>query len=181
MRDVTASNFGILIAYLIPGLITVWGLGAVVPGLESLLVSEPQSEPTVGGFLYLTVASVGAGLFVSTVRWMLLDTLHHWTGLKRRALDFSRFHEIGGGYDPLNELHYRYYQAHGNALIALAFSYVAHRFSGSAQLSASVSLDVAICLVLLVLFLGSRDTLRKYYERLNQLMGSTVHQDSSEE
>lgn len=112
MRDLTASNFGLLIAFVIPGLAAVWGLSAIVPSLGGLFVASTENAPTVGGFLYLTVSSVGAGVFVSTIRWMVLDTVHHLTGLPRPPLDFSQFHELGRGYDQLNELHYRYYQFH---------------------------------------------------------------------
>src|SRR6266511_2637234 len=90
MQSVTNDNFGLLIAYMIPGLIVVWGVGYVSPTVANWLGAAPPDAPTVGGFLYITIASVAAGLIVSAVRWLLIDTLHHWTGIRPPDWDFAR-------------------------------------------------------------------------------------------
>ncbi len=110
MKDVTASNFGLLIAYLAPGFTTLWGLSHFSPTLRSWLGSAASSQPTVGGFLYVTVASVAVGLTVSAVRWAIIDTLHHSTGVTQPDWDFAKLRDSVVGFNVLNELYYRYYQ-----------------------------------------------------------------------
>lgn len=61
MRDITSSNFGIAIAYLLPGLVVVWGLTATVPPLRYLFFLPAEGQPSIGGFLFLTIISLGAG------------------------------------------------------------------------------------------------------------------------
>ena len=61
--------------------------------LRVWIAGESGSGQTVGGFLYVTLASAAAGLMTSTVRWALIDTIHHWTGLKEPSWDFSRLQE----------------------------------------------------------------------------------------
>jgi hypothetical protein len=47
----------------------------------TLHVSQRQAKesPTVGGFV--TLSSLSIGLLISAVRWLIIDRLHHWTGL----------------------------------------------------------------------------------------------------
>lgn len=119
MRDVSNRNFGLLIAYLVPGVVGLWGLSYLVPELRPWLVGQPFEQPTVGGFLYLTLGAVTLGMIASVVRWAVLDTIHHASGLEAPRWSDERLHERLSGYDWLVENHYRYYQFYGNTLISL--------------------------------------------------------------
>src|SRR5262249_36119232 len=68
---------------------------------------------TVGGFLYGTLGSVAAGMLVSAIRWAVLDTLHHRTGIPQPAWNFTRFSTHAAAFDSLVQDHYRYYQHYG--------------------------------------------------------------------
>jgi hypothetical protein len=168
VRDVTAGNFGLLIAYLLPGFIALWGVSGLSSTVSGWLTTGP-AVPTVGGFLYVTLASLGAGLIISTARWLLVDTLHHWTGIRPPTWNFARLPRKLDAFQLLVESHYRHYQFHANALVAVAFDYAVWRTSGRAS---DVDLvDLAFLLVGLLLLVGSRDTLRKYYRRAEALLG----------
>src|SRR5687767_9166410 len=93
MTEVSDRNFGFLIAYLLPGLIGLLALSDHSPLVRGWLAGSSGSEPTVGGFLYLTVASVGCGLTISALRWLLLDPIHHRLGVAPPAWDFARLTE----------------------------------------------------------------------------------------
>jgi len=45
-----------------------------------------------------TLASVAAGLSVSAVRWLVLDTVHHRTGVRQPSWDFSSFQRNRAGF-----------------------------------------------------------------------------------
>lgn len=169
MKDVTETNFGLLIAYLIPGFTVLIGVSFFSPVVASWLGTSTDTAPTLGGFLYITIASVAAGLTVSTVRWLLLDTIHHATGIRRPAWDFSQFHTKLSGYDRLNEIHYRYYQFYANTAVALPFVAVARTLAESRLSLWSFG---GFMLIEVLFWLGSRDTLRKYYARGSMLLGT---------
>jgi len=126
MKDVTTANFGLLIAYLLPGFTVVWGISYLSEPVRAWLGTGSSSVPTVGGFFYITIASVGAGMIVSTLRWLILDTIHHVTGVPRPQWDFSRLQQNVAAFDVLGENYYRYYQFHGGMAIALPFWYAAN-------------------------------------------------------
>jgi len=170
MKDESITNFGLLIAYVLPGFVTLFGLGEVSPAVKTWLGGGSVDSATLGGFLYVTVASVAAGLTASTFRWLVIDTLHHRTGLRPPKFDFSRLGDRVEAFDLLIEIHYRYYQFYANTLVAGAFSYVAWRISAGGFAAALAWCDLAFVVLAPVFFAGSRDTLRRYYERSGHLL-----------
>ena len=137
------------------------------------------TTPTVGGFMFVTLASIAAGVIVSTVRWALLDTIHGWTGLRPPTWDFSRLQDNVAAYNVLNDIHYKFYQFHGNALFALLFVYFSRRFRDGFFSSSFGLFDFGFVILSMILFIGSRDNLRKYYSRVSQLFGSGKHRHRS--
>ena len=170
MPPISADSFGILIAYIIPGFVCLWGMQPFLPAVRAWLAIQPADTPTVGGFLFVTLASAAGGLLVSTVRWALLDHLHQYTGIRVPHWDLRRLTANLSAFQAMVEWHYRYYEFHGNLLVAVTFLYVTqlvsrHRWPGEGGWKDILFLGVAI-----VLFFGSRDTLRKYYARTGELL-----------
>ncbi len=162
----TSENFGLLIAYVLPGFILLWSLAPYSATVTSWLGQATGDQPTVGGFLYVTLASVGLGQLVSTLRWLLIDSLHHITGIRQPQFDFSNLRNAVDAFNRLIEIHYRYYQWHANSLVALLFAAPLHWHSQGFRISELLILIVTM----VVLFLGSRDTLSKYYRRVDALL-----------
>jgi hypothetical protein len=171
MKEVSSSNFGLLIAFLLPGFMVLWGVSYFSETVRFWL-SGADTTPTVGGFMFVTLASVAAGVTVSTVRWAVLDTIHSWTGLPQPTWDFSRLQDNVGAYNVLNDIHYKFYQFHGNALIALILVYAARRIHEGIFTTPFGLFDLGFVILSVILFVGSRDTLRKYFARVSQLLGT---------
>jgi len=172
MKEVSSSNFGLLIAFILPGFTALWGASFISPLLRSWLGGADATGPTVGGFLYVTLASVAAGLIVSTVRWAIIDSIHHCTGLPQPTWDFSRLQENVAAYKVLHEIHYKFYQFNSNTLVSLLFVYIARRIHLGFWTAALGWFDVGVLLLLVIFYVGSRDTLRNFYGRVNDLLGS---------
>lgn len=170
MREGNLSNFGIVIAYLLPGLVLVWGLSTNSETVRGWLGATPREAPTVGGFLYATVGALGAGIIVSAIRWMIIDRLHHATGVRPPKLKFGRLTENFEAFEGLVENHYRFYQAYANTLVAVVIAYPMVRKSMAIGCTGFCGVDLITILVLIVLFLGSRDSLSRYYDRTQQLL-----------
>ncbi|QDT45192.1 hypothetical protein Pan241w_53110 [Gimesia alba] len=169
MKDVYTGNFGLLIAFVLPGFVVLWGVSYFS---ETIRLWLSGTTPTIAGFMFGTLASVAAGVTVSTVRWLVIDKIHHWTGIRQPPWNFSRLGLNVEAYNVLNDIHYKFYLFHANGLVALFFVYVARR-TYYGMLSAPVGwFDLGFAILSLVLFVGSRDVLRKYHERVSQLLGT---------
>ena len=57
--------------------------------MDAWISASQQGAPTVAGFMYVTLASLAAGVTVSAVRWAIIDHLHHATGVVPPAWKFA--------------------------------------------------------------------------------------------
>ena len=169
MQSVSNANFGPLIAYLVPGATALWGISEFVPSLRLWFAIVPMQTPTIGGFLYLTVASIACGMVVSAIRWAVIDTFHCITGLPLPALDFSKLGQNVDAFNLLIEIHYKHFQFYANEFIALAIAFASYRIKHGSVLPLGW-LDAGFVATEAILLLASRDTLRKYDLRSQQLL-----------
>jgi hypothetical protein len=117
----------------------------------------------VTAFLSGTVEAVAVGLTVSAVRWLLIDALHHRTGIRPPAWDFARLEKNVGAFEYLVQVHYRYYKFYANMVVALAWAFVAGGYAQGWR-------GLVYWLLAGLFLVASRDALTKYYERAGQLL-----------
>lgn len=170
MKDVTNQNFGILIAYIIPGFTLLAGLSTVYEPLKmwfplssaSLDHIAQASSHTIGGFLYATLMSIGVGMILGAIRWAVIDTIHHRTGVDRPTWDSAELQKNLRAFSFLIEIHYHFYQFYGSSTIAVVILLAARLYAGIWPPS---TLDVLLILLAGIFFAASRDALTKYYAR----------------
>jgi hypothetical protein len=165
-------HFGLIIAYLLPGFVALAGVAPLAPTVSAWL------KPNDGGLgigppVYALMAAMAAGMIVSCFRWLLIDQLHSLTGVASPVFNAKALEERPSAFTYLVENHYRYYQFYANTLVAVVWTYGVYRI-----LSISASLrpgtDIAVLILCIVLFAGSRDALSKYRNRCGQLVGSVA-------
>ena len=178
MQSVSNANFGPLIAYLVPGATVLGGVSQFSPLLQGWFATGICVAPTIGGFLYVTVASIATGMTVSAVRWAILDTLHARTGLTLPTLDFSRLGANVQAFGLLIEIHYEHYLFYGNMFVATVIAYGCYRTRVGSVWPLGWP-DAVFAFLELVFFATSRDTLRKYYARGQQLLRKVIEDPSS--
>jgi hypothetical protein len=170
VRELKRDNFGLLIAYILPGSVALWGASFHVEVARVWLQTAPGEAATIGGFLYATLASTALGLIISAVRWALVDRVLSLSGVRQPAWNFELFAERLAAYQWLVANHYRYYQFYANMLVALGCAYASWLLSGPAPGAREDLTAVGFVLIEVVLFAGARDSLRKYYERTRALL-----------
>ena len=176
MKDITDKNFGVIIAFWLPGVILLWGLTYSYPELSAWLTKASGSEAaTIGGFLYVTLAALALGMVISAVRWMIVDTVFHYVPLvrvQRREFDFGSLKQKDtfAVFQGAVENFYRFYQYYSNTLVSIAAAVITYRVIGGKELISSFAWG-AIALTCLALFLASRNSLKNYYKCRNQIAG----------
>src|SRR4051794_1535363 len=109
--DTINRQFGLMVAYLLPGFIGLGGVAVLVPAVAQWL--QPvggQSGWDIAPPVYAVLAAVSAGMVFSSFRWLIIDHIHAWTRITAPAWDVSRLEEKMTAFDYLVEHHYRYYQ-----------------------------------------------------------------------
>jgi hypothetical protein len=176
MKEVTDKNFGVLIAFWIPGALLLWGLSFSVSDLGLWIKSSESGEGTIGNFLFASLASLGTGLMISAIRWASVDQFFERSGvLKRPPLDLSALtdKDVLAAFNGAVENHYRYYQYYSNAFVAVAVAFTAYVLSvlkNDVWRSWLIVHVVLVVLIELILLFASRDSLSKYYMAATQIL-----------
>lgn len=175
--DTLNRHFGLVIAYLLPGFIALAGVAPFSPTVAQWLRADQTAS--LGAPLYALLAATAAGMTVSCLRWLVIDTIHSQSGLGGPVFNPRALEERPAAFSLLVESHYRFYQFYANTLVAVIWSYALRRWFGVAW--ASVGTDVLVFMLCAVLFAGSRDALAKYRTRSSQLLANIPFTHSSGE
>jgi hypothetical protein len=176
MRDVVAENFGLAIAFLCPGLLMLLALSFFSPALSGGLSAAASAESTIGGFVFILVASMGLGVFVSNARYFLFDRgllRLPFLGIPEAAPDTGVLRRSGDravAWDVLRDQFYRYYQFSSNTAVALGVVFVAWWWK--IDHAPAAKLVVAFLAAEVILAAGAADSLKKYRTRTNRLSES---------
>lgn len=161
-EESSLNNFGLVIAYVLPGFTALQGFPLLVPN-STAWGTGGDPNPPLTAFLSGTVMALAAGLTVSAVRWLVIDRLHRWTGLRMPARDFALLEKNVAAFEFLVLVHYRYYKFYANMVVALLWAYATrdHRLGWHG------ALDLPL---IALFFFASRDSLRKYFQRTGELL-----------
>lgn len=164
--DNSLTNFGLVIAYVLPGFTALQGF-PLLSESATAWGTGGDPNPPLTAFLSGTVMALAAGLTVSTVRWLVIDKLHHRTGLRRPARDYALLERSVDALEYLDLVHYRYYKFYANMVVALLWSYATRDY----VLGWAGAFDL---LLAALFFSASRDALFKFYTRTSALLNRPV-------
>ena len=162
-------NFSLIIAFVLPGFLFLFGSVFLVSYPTADLVSQLRPIRQIGGFMFFLLAATACGMILSAIRWAILDTLHVLTGLKSPPLDFSKLEGKSSSFMLVVENNYRYYLFYGNSLIAMLGLFAVAWLEEVPLVTRW--LIMLLCLMA-VLFQASRDSLKRFYSRTSQIIGS---------
>ena len=171
-----AGQFGLLVGYLLPGFLGLVGLTPMAPAISGWLQGVNLGDAGIGPPIYAVLSATMMGMIFSCFRWLVIDHVHAWTGVKAPVWNFKL---LKGRLEELTYLvdnHYRYYQFYANTLVAVVFAYPIHRLLKTSPFL-GVGTDLGVIILCAVLFAGSRDALAKYYHRAGQLVGEATEKD----
>ncbi|MEI8194342.1 MAG: hypothetical protein WCI73_00375 [Phycisphaerae bacterium] len=175
--DPSPRQFGLIVAYLLPGFVGLVGLVPLLPAIGQWLQPERQGDLGFGPPVYALLAATAVGKIISCFRWVLVDQLHHHMGVKPPQWNDRRLDEVLGGFDYLVQNHFRYYEFAANMLIASLWAYLLNRIMQTSPILGTGT-DLGMLVLTLVLFAASRDALAKYYSRTNRLLGQAAEKGS---
>jgi hypothetical protein len=110
LQEGSITNFGLFIAYVLPGFTALQGLPFFLSSPAAWGNLSRDVNPTATTFLSGTVEAALAALTVSTVLWLVVDTLHHRTGLCPPRWDFALLTKNVAVFEFLVHIHYKYYK-----------------------------------------------------------------------
>jgi hypothetical protein len=167
-------DFGILIAFILPGSVAVYGLRYVSPRINALWSMLEPGQFVIGPLILLALATLAVGLIVSSLRVVLLEPIFHVTGVRQENVDYQKLANVDQRefFKEMIKNIYRYEQFYGNTLLALLFCSFLRYFVGKTsfcQTRMDQMVSVAIIGSLITLFVAGRKSLKDVYRSISQL------------
>ena len=170
-QDQLGKSFGLIIAFLIPGMVGLYAVSFYVPVIREWFGIAVAQSTTIGGFLFVIVASLGMGVFISGVRWLVLERMF-WNrtpptlnAVGRRATQTELV------YQNLVWQFYDFYLFYANMLFAIVLLYLAWVFvewwPEGVKLVATTALLIPTCFVL---YKSARNSLNRFDQRRESVL-----------
>jgi hypothetical protein len=178
--DNLSKSFGLSIAFLIPGAVGLYAASFFAPVIRDWF-SVPTDGTTVGGFLFVILGSAGVGVFISGIRWLVLESDYglraigfNYAPQPPAGLDIARRKDqtCEAAYQDILFRHYQFYQFYTNMPVALLLAFLAWwTASPSVTIERALWLGVLMLLADVVLLLAGRHAIGRYAQKVNDLLG----------
>lgn len=167
-------NFGLIIAYILPGMVAVYGLRYLSPRLDALWSTLEGGQVVLGPLILIGVSALAVGLIVSSFRVVVLEPILYRTGIPKKSIKYKKIaspenRELFG---QMVENVYRYEQFYGNVLLSLLLLSILRYFIGYrpiTQTRSDIAAFVAIIGSLVVLFVATRNQLAEVSRAVHEL------------
>ena len=143
--DVTLTTFGLVIAYLLPGLAGLYGLSFWSASVSNMFHTFLTSQSNVGLFLIVLLGSLVLGLFANGLRWLVFEVWFYRSHRFKPHLmkNLSGERRLGSYRSAIDEI-YRYHQWWGGTAIMAPIGYLGWAFfPSSAESGLKRSLIIA--------------------------------------
>src|SRR5271166_2720866 len=171
MKDIPGVNFGVLIAFWLPGFLFLRGLSYSWPEIATWLPKSGGEAATVGGFLNVSLASLAVGLLINAIRWAIVqEVLLYGVGrLQRRTINYHKLtnKDVYTAFQGAIENNYRYYQYYANAFVAIVAAFTSYAVYHVASLWTWV-LAISIAIILLI---AAYNELNVFNQRAAEITG----------
>ncbi len=170
-KDVTATSFGLIIAFLLPGLMAVATVAFWNKDVHGMLTTFLTSEANVGLFLLVIMVSLIAGLEISAIRAGIIRI----TRSSAPSLAHSGFSGLAdearlSAFSAATDQHYRYHQFWGGTALVLPFTYIGLLQTLRGGILSCVALSLAFVIMEAATIFASVDEHRCYVERSKEIL-----------
>jgi hypothetical protein len=119
LKDVTTTSFGLIIAYLLPGLLGLYALSLWSPRILALLQSFKTAQSSIGLFFFVALIALIIGVEMTALRWAVFELLL-CRGNRLMPEDFAGMtSDKAAAFNVAIDENYRYHQFFGAMTILL--------------------------------------------------------------
>ncbi len=173
MKDVTTTSFGLIIAYLLPGMVGLYSLTSWSPELRRIFGTFLTAESNIGLFFLVVLAALVVGLLVNSFRWLLYE---RWICRVSR-LNPVEFGNLGvegrlAAYRVAIDENFRYSQFSGSMSVVFLLLYVGWLKDSWGRLSyKTIGISfLVLFLVELVTVLAAKEAYERFVARSRRIL-----------
>ena len=173
VKDLSSTSFGYIIAFLLHGLLGLYGLSLWSKSIEALIKPATSIDATVGPSFLVLLAALTTGLIIGAIRFYLYEK---WI-CKNHHFPPDLFTKLGIGeklivFRAVVDEHYRYHQFFGGCSVSLLIVFPRWLWNAWPALTCASAILVIVAFIFLEIVLGAaaRDALIFYVRRGNDIV-----------
>lgn len=173
VKELTSTTFGYIIAFILPGLLGLYGLALWFSGIDALLKPALAPNTTVGPSLFLLFCALTIGLFISATRFFIFE---RWLCKHHRFPQnmFRQLRESGNllAFTAVVEQHYRYHQFYGGSAVAMLILFPRWMNNHWNELGCLKSWGIIVLFLIFqtMIIESARDAFIRYVSRGNEML-----------
>lgn len=173
IKDLTSTTFGLVIAYVIPGVFGLYALSPYMDEIKKMFDKFIEAKSDIGLFFLFIFLSTAVGLVVTIIKWVLYERL-----ITNKKIPNNFFATIGTSENKLTAFratvdeHYRYHQFWGNLSIILpilAYNYLTLNSEGITTINLLVVIFILIFIEFL-LVIAAVEAYNNYLKRSTAIL-----------
>lgn len=173
LKDLSSGTFGLIIAYLLPGLLALFTLSFWSTLVEKQFNAFLQSQSGVGLFLLVVLAALLIGVELTAVRWLIFELIVcKKTTLTTENLAKLQSADKIAAFRVVVDEHYRYHQFWGGLTVVLPFFAWGVIRSSAEELSligGVVAVAAGVCIWFLT-FYAAKVAFERYIGRAKEIL-----------
>jgi len=172
VSGIAPLDFSLLIAFLLPGFVSLYALAYISPHIARLVNALAQGDASLGTSLGVFLLSLAVGVMISCVRAQILDTLQFKTGVEKPDLNMERLKDanVRAAYEQAVSNVYRFSQFYGNMFVSVAGLIVLKFGVDSNLISKQWELFVLMFAAAVILFISHRRGLAETYKTISKIL-----------
>lgn len=164
MKTDSTLDFFTIIAFILPGFVSVYSIDYLSYNLHQLIIALFSQSSSVSHVFVLSVISIIFGLIISAFRMVLMDNFQYKTGVTKHTLNFSKLsleNNLNLYSAGINNI-FRFCQFYGNMFISCLIFMLFFLIKNWNHFNfKSISIIVIILIVEIILFVSHRSNLRQ--------------------
>lgn len=179
LKDLTPSVFGLVIAYLLPGLGALFAIAMFFEPAAVLLRAFNDAQSTVGLFFFVVVTSLLLGMQLAACRWIVFEKLvNKKDQLSPTVFRALRLPENAVSFRILIDEVYRYHQFFGAQVFVIPplLLGINHRWGGDSLAYAIFLFTLGIVLEVIT-WAAATEGWRRYVSRARTMLEEGNHGD----
>ena len=171
MKDYSFFDFGQVLAFLLPGVVSFYSLSYVSPLVSHLWSSSLSNDSGIGVEFAILLFSLVAGVIIGGIRATVLDPLQVRFGVNQLPVDYSKLtdeHVLSAFQAAISNV-YRFAQFNGNMFLGLAFLLVARSCDQPSKVIQGWPITALLVVCLIALWFAHKSNLEQTFEVLNQI------------
>ena len=172
MVGLAPLDFSLVIAFLLPGFVSLYALSVVSPRISGLMNTLAGKDASLGTSVAVLLAALAAGVMMSGMRALVIDWLQHNTGVRRPDLNYRALTDraVLGAFKEAVANVYRFSQFYGNMFVALLLLTILKFGLDLSSICAQPALFALSLAGTVVLFLSHRRSLSQTYSRMTEIL-----------